>query len=152
MYFFSLKKLKADLIEKPLTARVSLPYLIGTELAYAVAVEIGTIPPEASYVTSYNLWNVADSVISILATVLGILWLYHKNKGNFGSYFLQRFLAIGWVVGIWTILASLVPIIIIYAGTETTEKWTTGFLVIMFTTMYWFAGKQIAEVADKAKY
>ena len=69
MYFFSLKKLKADLIEKPLTERVSLPYLIGTELAYAVAVEIGTIPPEASYATSYNLWNVADSVISILATV-----------------------------------------------------------------------------------
>ena len=152
MYFFSLKKLKADLIEKPLTERGSLPYLIGTELAYAVAVEIGTIPSEASYATSYNLWNVADSVISILATVLGILWLYHKNKSNSGSYFLQRFLAIGWVVGIWTILASLVPIIIIYAGTETTEKWTTGFLVIMFTAMYWFAGKQIAEVADKAKY
>jgi hypothetical protein len=155
MYFWDIKKLKADLIEKPLTEKQTLPYLIALLFLAGLS----------AYVPQPDVYSWLDGLgvaITLGTTFFGIFWLFRKNHGDAGSHFVQRYLAIGWVALIRFFVFSI-PFfialgIITYAldlNTENinTTKWYDTLILIVLTIGYiWYFGKHLAEVAEKATY
>lgn len=162
MYFISLNKLKNELVEKPFSESQTLPYLIGWGLISTLAVEVVSLmlffPEESSSNTPYNIWDFLTTVLYIAAAVTGPIWLYRKNKGNQGQHFTQRFLAIGWVTSTQFVIASLVAIILFFLVSnlnnlsEGSTQFTFLFETAALSLYYWYTGKHIAEVAEKATY
>lgn len=159
MYFWNINKLKAQLIERPLTEKELLPYLIATLLMF-------TLIPYLPDTLHFNAWDYLEMAIACLAVIIGTLWLYAKNLGsnidNKGSHFLQRYIALGWVVLV-RFIVFVIPVIILMAFLASnfalfnTESDATGWIDVMLITMievllYWYFGKHIADVAHNAKY
>jgi hypothetical protein len=100
MYFWRIEKLKKEMDARPLTDREALPYLVVFVALSAVA---SYFPQEAQ-----NVWDRLEAVLSLLLSTFGTIYIYYRNGGANGQHFLQRYLAIGWVVTI-----RLVPILIL---------------------------------------
>lgn len=153
MYFWNIKKLKADLIERPMTDKETLPYLIATSLLYLASQFV----PKSAH---FNALDYLELAISVLSIVVGTLWLYQQNKADAGQHFIQRYLALGWVVFIrvavvmFPIMAAMMTILSLagLANLDTNVKsWHDIILIIIFTLInYWYLGKQMSEVAEKA--
>jgi hypothetical protein len=171
MYFWNIKKLKAQLIERPLTERETLPYVIAVSLMYFFALEVLTYSYTAisSDPVPYSVWDYISAVFTVATTVLGTVWIFKKNKVSNENYFLQRFTALGWVVLIRVTAFLIFAIALIFialllpsiAGVFHWESYgsilesSTTFLVInvlFYLFYYWYFGKHIAEVAQKATY
>jgi hypothetical protein len=155
MYFWNIKKLKAQLIEKPLTEKQTLPYLIALILLYDMSMYL----PQPDV---YSWLDGLEVAISLGTTFFGIIWLFRKNHGDAGSHFVQRYLALGWVVLIRFFVFSI-PFFITVGiltytldlNTENTNitKWYDTLILIILTIGYiWYFGKHLAEVAEKASY
>lgn len=163
MYFFSLRKLKKELQEAPLTEKQTLPYLIAWLVSYALSIQI------TSWVTSffggiaetrYNLWDYLGSAFAIISIIIGTLWLFHKNHGDKGYYFIQRYLAIGWVASVrYMIFGSLLYVLIFlflaqygYNFDDSTGFNGFAFCLVLEVLYFWYLGKHIADVAGTATY
>ena len=155
MYFWNIEKLKTQLIEKPLSDKEVLPYLI---ITMALLVAERYLPQSAEF----NLWDYLLLAFEVISVVAGTYWLYLKNKANAGSHFLQRYFAIGWVAAI-RILVWTIPMITIFivASFMMEMEWLSSdssgpidsILLIAFELIiYWYIGKHIANVAEQAKY
>ncbi|MDO8530289.1 MAG: hypothetical protein Q7S10_02700 [bacterium] len=146
MYFWKIEKLKNDLIEHPLSESEAFKYLFANVILYS----LGAIPSAES-----NVWDVYSAIAAIAITIFGIIYAYKCNMGASGKNFLQKYLAIGWVVGVrWLALIALPVLIIyftaigIYSGIP--EKTTPLDIVIMsilVISYFWLLGKNIKEVA-----
>lgn len=90
MYFWRIEKLKIEMASRPLTERVTLPYVVISAMLVAA---IGYVP-----FATFNLWDGLGAAWSIALAALGTLYIYRQNGGAEGRHFLQRYLAIGWVV------------------------------------------------------
>jgi hypothetical protein len=164
MYFFALKKLKANLIEKPLTERQALPYLIATIAIYTLLIELiytlSFLPTTEADSASYNVWHFIDSTISFISTLLGAIWVYKCNRADTGRYFLQRYLSVGWVTAMWFFVIMMLVCVLVVTmttiATEPTSNSTSAGLTLIYLALmvgyYWYFGKQVAEVAQKATY
>ncbi len=149
MYFWRIEALKADLAALPLTDRQVLPYLV----LYSVLIAaVGIIPFGPS-----NNWDMIGGGWSVLLAIVGTIYVYRKNGGEHGLHLLQRYLAIGWVVGIrWA--AALLLITVAYFGvlevvSEVSEDTTwLDFLVLAIAegVLYWRIGHHIGDVARVA--
>ena len=155
MYFWNIKKLKALLIERPLTEKELLPYLIATLLMF-------TLVPYLPDTFDLNGWDYLEMAIASLAVIVGTVWLYHKNLSDAGTHFLQRYIALGWVVLI-RFVAFAIPIFIAmvllaeYVGLYNVESDATNWFDVVIIGMielllYWYFAKHIADVANNAKY
>src|SRR5687767_5292916 len=102
MYFWRIEKLKDAMAAGPLTDREVLPYFI----AFAILTALGTsLPGEAEF----NHWETVGAVWSVLLAGFGSYFIYSQNGGARGQYLLQRYFALGWVVGVrW--VAAAIPI------------------------------------------
>lgn len=159
MYFWNIKKLKAQLTERPLIEKEVLPYLIATLLLF-------TLIPYMPDTLNFNIWDYLEMAIASLAVVIGTVWLYGKNLGNNkdnnGSHFLQRYIALGWVVFVrFVVFAIPVFIAIVFLashfGIYNLESDATSWIDVLLITiiellLYWYFGKHIADVARNAKY
>jgi hypothetical protein len=160
MYFFALKKLKSNLIEKPFTERQALSYLIANVALYTLVIEIlvtaSSFSTTVTDIPPYGIWNFIDSTASIISVFVGIAWIYKCNKSDAGQYFLQRYLSIGWVTSLWflivMILVSLLTLAIADESNNNADPSLTVIYLALLIGYYWFFGKQIAEVAEKATY
>jgi hypothetical protein len=155
MYFWNIEKLKTQLIEKPLTDKETLPYLIAT---ITLLIAVRYLPQ----VAQFNNWDYALLILELACVIVGSYWLYLKNKGDAGSHFLQRYFALGWVVAIRVIVFSI-PIVVVIVGIitymnlgeafgETTNYLDFLFMLILELVIYWYNGKHLADLAAKAKY
>jgi len=155
MYFWNIEKLKAQIIERPLTDKETLPYLI---LTLALLTAIKYLPQHAEF----NLWDYVLLFVEVTSIIAGTYWLFLKNKAEAGSHFLQRFFAIGWVASIRVIVFAI-PVMILLAVILifTNANWLFAeastfadslFYIVLALVIYWYNGKQIADVAEKAKY
>lgn len=107
MYFWNIKKLKALLIERPLTEKEVLPYLIATMLLLTLVQYF----PNSEQL---NVWNYLDIAVASAAIMVGTFWLYGKNLSKKSSHFLQRYFALGWVVMMRFIIFAI-PVVILMA-------------------------------------
>jgi len=105
MYLWNIEKLKSKLTASPLTEREVLPYFLVFLGLYGL---VPLIPIEGM-----NFWDYVGGAWSLVLTLLGSIYLYFKNGGSSGHYFLQRYFAVGWVVAVrWA--AIFIPIFITY--------------------------------------
>ena len=147
MYFWRIEALKADLAAQPLTDKQVLPYLV---LYSALIAAVGIIPFGAQ-----NNWDMIGSGWSVLLAIVGTIHIYRKNGGEQGLHLLQRYLAIGWVVGIrWA--AALLAITVAYFGilevvSEVAENTTWSDFILLAAAeaiLYWRIGHHVGEVAS----
>lgn len=103
MYFWKIKRLKAEMAARPLSERAVLPYLVISMALFSAA---SFVPVDYN-----NLWEVIGGVWSVVLAIFGTIYIYRKNGGASGEHFLQRYFAIGWVVSVrWFVIFIIVSL------------------------------------------
>lgn len=150
MYFWRIEKLKQEMAARPLTERQALPYLVVYCALYSAA---GFVSPELE-----NHWDFAGAIWSLLIVILGTIHIYHQNGGNEGHHFLQRYFAIGWVVGlrwlaIWVVYLVAFYVLLGYFGPEVEgSQWYDFLGIALFETLiYWRIGCHVRDLAMRTK-
>lgn len=155
MYFWHIKKLKLDLIERPMTDKEALPYFIAILLIITVA----AYSPQPIH---YNVYDYLEICIVIIANTFGTYWLYLKNNGVSGSDFLPRYFALGWVTLIRTTVFCMPVVLLVFIiasalhfftlDSSTTNWHDIAAIILLEIFYFWYFGKHLAEVAKKATY
>jgi len=105
MYFVRYQPLKERLRESSVSDSEALPYLIAdvalTALLFALPQSDG-----------YNFWDGVSGCLSVATAVGGVLYAYKKNGGRDGYDFIQKYVVLGWVVGV-RFLIAFVPIALV---------------------------------------
>lgn len=159
MYFWKINKLKSELKENSLSESESFKYLFATTLLYS----LGMTP----YIDS-TVWDVYAALVGSIITIIGLFYVYKCNGGAKGKNFLQRYLALNWVVGLrWTVLVAM-PITIVFMiliGALATflevpipDDWTLVsddvslysivFFSLLYPSYFWLLGKHIKSLGD----
>ena len=89
MYFIQYHPLKEKLRNRSLSDREALPYFIVfiiLPLALALEHEEG------------NDWDFVLSILNIVCTILGTIYVYLCNGGREGFNFIQKYVVLGWIV------------------------------------------------------
>lgn len=97
MYFFRYHSLKEKLKSRTLTDREALPYLV---LFSGIASAVYLIPP----VEELNVWDWIGGGMSVVLAIAGVIYTYAQNGGKQGQDLIQKFVVIGWVVGVRCVL------------------------------------------------
>ena len=148
MYFWQLGRLKRKMVARPLSEREILPYLL---VYLPLTTAIAFIPE-----FSANVWDALSALSSTILTLVGTFYIYRQNGGANGQYFLQRYLAIGWVVTLRWLLIFIVTIVILtilleLAGISTFSEETTWYEFLYGTTLeviiYQRIGHHVRDVA-----
>jgi len=149
MYFWRIEQLKDQLIARPLSDREALPYLL---VFVGLTAAIGFIPTEG-----LNVWDHVGTGLSVILTVLGTLWVYRQNGGADGHFFLQRYLAVGWVIGIrWVVglVAFFFPLYFVLSllsiESDVTTWYETTILAAAELLLYWRIGSHVEYIASRA--
>ena len=106
MYFVFYHPLKHKLRTNSLSDREALPYLIIAAFLFSLA----------SYSSGESLLNAHDFVsmcLSVIIVIGGTYYVYVQNGGREGFNLIQKYLVLGWVVGIRICLVSI-PGLIVY--------------------------------------
>jgi hypothetical protein len=150
MYFWRIEKLKAQMAARPLSEREALPYLV---VFIGLSAAVGYIPQTMS-----NVWDGLRAAWSVALAVVATIYIYRQNGGADGQHFLQRYFAIGWVVGIrWLVVLVLATIAFIATltalGLET--KHTTWYDFMFFAigevVVYWRIGHHVRDLANRTR-
>jgi hypothetical protein len=148
MYFWRIEDLKKQMATRPLSEREVLPYLV---VFSATMSAIWLIPADPR-----NLWDYLSMGFSVLLSIVGTIWLYRRNGGASGQHFLQRYFAIGWVVGIrWVVVFILVGIpfygfvTAFGPGLEVTTWYESAFFAVAELALYWRFGVHIGDIAAR---
>ncbi|MBN8248945.1 MAG: hypothetical protein J0L84_16070 [Verrucomicrobia bacterium] len=147
MYFWRVEGLKTDLATRPMSDREALPYLIAF-VALSGAAAGG--PPQETY----SIWDWLQVGWSVALALFGTVYIYRRNGGERGQQFLQRYLALGWVVSIrWVVF--LIPIIMLYAMVVWMgDTWQTTapdalFFAAIEVVLYWRIGWHTHDLARR---
>ena len=150
MYFLRIKRLKNSLIENPLSEKTAFYYFLLYVFLNSLLISID--------IEDKNIWDIFDSFFMVIGTVLGTIFLFLKNNGAKGSYFLQRYFSIGWVISIRFTLMCYIPFIIVlisfrslYGDISEGSTWYQSILfVAIYILYYWRFGIHISQVAQNA--
>lgn len=150
MYFWRIEKLKAQMAARPLSEREALPYLV---VFVGLSAAVGYIPPTMS-----NVWDGLGAAWSVALAVVATIYIYCQNGGADGQHFLQRYFAIGWVVGIrWLVVIVLTTIAFIATltalglKTEHTTWYNFMFFAIAEAVVYWRIGHHVRDLANRTR-
>jgi len=149
MYFWRIEKLKTQMAARPLTDREALPYLV----VYVTLSAIVCCFPLAIS----NVWDALGGAWTAILAVIGTIYIYRQNGGADGQHFLQRYLAIGWVVTLrWlvVIVVCAIPIIVVVEVVGATMDATTWyeffFIGIAETIIYWRIGHHVRDLSQRS--
>ncbi len=142
MYFWRIEELKSKLRAAPLSERELLPYF----LIFLLASEFASLIPSPP---TTNFWDYANVLYGATLTFLGTLYVYRLNSGNDGNYFLQRYLALGWVITI-RVLAVASPIYLVFCiffgCPEESNGFAFSYLALVELILYQRMGKHIRDI------
>jgi hypothetical protein len=149
MYFWRIENLKAQLASRPLSDREVLPYFAIFLGVTSAAWFMPLVEP--------NLWDHLLTAVGVLLAVPGTVWIYRRNGGAVGQHFLQRYLAVGWVVGIRWLVVVLPSLMLYFAVLDLLDVEavaTTWHDFILFSIalllLYWRIGHHIADIAARS--
>jgi hypothetical protein len=150
MYFWRIENLKDRLATRPFSERETLPYLV---VFVVLCTAVACIPQPIK-----NIWDVLEATWSILLAAAGTIYIYRKNGVAGGQNFLQRYLAVSWVVTIRWVVIFAVAAIAFYATleamglpTETTHWYDFLFVAVAEVVVYWRIGFHIGDLAERTK-
>lgn len=99
-------------------------------------------------------WETAEAVSFALIAGLGTVYVYWRNGGAHGHHFLQRYLAISWVVALRWFVWSTPPLLIVssvsqMSGVEpgTRKVYDTVLLIAVYAATYWRIASHVRDVA-----
>jgi len=151
MYFWKIDNLKKDLAKNTVSEKEQFKYLLATTILYSLFI----IP-----FMENNIWDIYSAIVSGIIAIFGTYYIYRINGGSNGKYILQRFLSLGWVIGIRWLVLIMLPIMIIYfIGLEIFStgipEYTTVYDLVLINLIYliYFCllGKHIKEVSVKSE-
>ncbi len=149
MYSWRIEKLKTQMATRPLSEREALPYLV---MFVAVSSAAAYLPQ-----TAYNLWVGFGAVWSVLLATLGTIYIYHQNGGAGGQHFFQRYFAVGWVVFVRLLVASIFVAVAFYStlaavGADRKSRHWYDFLffAVVEAVGYWRIGHHVRDIAQRA--
>ncbi len=148
MYFWKINELKEDLIKAPLSESESFKYLIAT----AIASGLVTIP-----FFENNFWDIYSAIVTVIISIVGVIYIYKCNNGRDGAHFLQRYFSLSWVVGIrWIVLLALPAMIVYFIALgiysevpSSTTLLDLLFLNLLYLSFFWLFGKHVKDVANR---
>jgi hypothetical protein len=147
MRFWRIEQLKAEMRAKPLSDRESLPYLLFYVALAAVASGLSDANP--------NLLDAMGTFLSVVITIAGTITIYRQNGGIHGQFFLQRYFAIGFVVGVRCFVALGAGMFAMTAFLDSlgrlsdeTTLYEFLFLVVAEVTFYWRLARHVRDLAD----
>jgi hypothetical protein len=103
MYWWRIDDLRAELIAGTMTERTRFYYVMADAVLTTLVTESGT--------GWHDAWDAVLSVIAIVSTIVGTGWVFRLNGGGRGRNFVERYLALGFVVMI-RVLAAAIPIMV----------------------------------------
>lgn len=151
MYFWQLKRLKHNMAARPLSEREVLPYLL---VYITTSTAIFYIPEPFT-----NVWDALSAIFSTMLGLVGSFYIYMQNGGANGEYFLQRYLAIGWVVTFrWLLIFSVTTVILLILlelaslipFSEETTWYDFLYLTICEAIVYQRIGHHVRDVAQRS--
>ena len=150
MYFWNIKKLKAEFIQGEIQEKDLLKYLI----AYTTLLSLSMIPLS----NTTNQFDIFSAVLTIPISILGLLYVYTCNGGDTGNNFLGKYFAIGWVITIRILTIVIITGILygIFAGifklnlSEETTLWETLIIVVVEIFYYWRVAVHIGDIANQS--
>lgn len=149
MYFIRYSPLKERLKNRSIADREALPYFILFCVLEAIAIAL----PRSEY---KNRWDYISTVVTLLITFWGVVYVYQRNGGRNGYDLIHKFVVLGWVVAV-RFLISVVPIFIaVFALVwhyDFVAEETTFFNVVLFSVLevifYQRIGRHIADTNSK---
>jgi len=150
MYFWRIEKLKTSMAAAPLTEREVLPYLVASIIAIYIALGLTQHTPITSF------WDDISSFCEMLFAVIGTIYIYRKNNGKNGQHFLQRYIAINWVVSVRMFVGALITYYIlqeilsaVYVNEENSALIDFIYFFIINVILYWRIGHHVHDLAQK---
>jgi len=154
MEFFRLERLNATLVRGPLPALDTAKYLAAQGALWSLIV----IPSPADAPADWPFLGYPA------LSLLGVYYCYRRHGGASGERFAERYLAIGWVVGLRVAATSILLCMLGLAGfiaargfdgswldgpavTHVLDVGTLGVIAIM----YWRMGVQLAAVHQASR-
>ena len=107
MYLIRYEPLKTRLRRREVGDREALPYLV---MFFVLEVIVTSLP----IVTDPNRWDILGSILTLAATVWGVLYGYRCNGKETGYDLIQKYVVLGWVVGIRFLLVVLPLSAVVY--------------------------------------
>jgi len=150
VYFWNIKKLKADLISNEVSQRDIMYYLLASTILTVGVIESMRFLPQESV----NMWDYIDAMSRILITVIGVIWVYRSNGGNLGVRFAERYLAIAWV----TLIRFMVLLVLVFFAmalitfdeqdSGATKWWHVLIVQAWYLGYFWRVVKHTNDVAN----
>ena len=99
----------------------------------------------------WTRWDFLEALADIAITVLGIHYLKSNNGNTFGNDFLNKYFALGWVVGVRVSLFAIPAWVVIYAtlsimgGHRLPEALGTIFSITISLLFYRWLGAEFVR-------
>jgi len=150
IYFWKINGLKSDLMNKGLSGRQALIYLLCILI-------IQIISWAFTYVTAetHNLWDHIDAAAFIIFLAVGTVYCCYANGGRKGKDFVFRYLSLAWVFGVRYSIMVLLPLglalyMTLQMVTELPDKtqwYDVLFISVIRIPFYFFLAGHIRDVA-----
>ncbi len=149
MYFIQYDPLKERLRNRSIDDRAALPYFLLFCVLEALAISI----PGVAY---KNKWDYISTLLTLLVTIWGVIFVYRRNGGRKGYDLIQKFVVLGWVVAVRFLIGAIPIGLAAYFFAwhfDLTGDENTLFDALFFTILeiiyYQRLGKHIADTNAK---
>ena len=148
MYLWKIERLKKDLVEGSLPQTEQFKYL----LAYSMLFALTAVP-----LVSYNNYDTAHGVATVMLTPFGMYFIYYSNGGGKGDRLLERYISLGWVMFIRLLAIFLFPAMmalailsqLLHIESEGTDMPSVVLMVLIQIIYYYLLGRHVREVAGQ---
>jgi len=103
-----------------------------------------------------NKWKIIEAIINVIISIVGLIYVYHRNGGSSGYDIIHKYVVLGWVVVIrYFIVIILIGIIFYliagYFGKSSNETTLLDivFIAVASAIYYERLGRHIADTNIK---
>lgn len=147
MYYFNIQKLKEDFRSDDVSEADGFKYFFLQVIIIALIIHVQAIlGPSSQDLLSRRL----DSFLKLLS-LGGILHVYRCNGGAMGTQFVQRFIALHWVLVFRFLIPFMLVLLVLGKVKEAIPiaYWADPAIsFIMLVMLYWRLGVHCREIAE----
>jgi hypothetical protein len=150
--FWSTRYVKRKLIERSLSEQVTFAYFLAIMAFDWLQFSVIAATPNPRIET----WSAANTWITFAMTILGLVYLFGRNRGRRGVQFMSRFFALSVTVG-WKYLAILYPLSWLVEacfggyGPAVVGWLSTTCVAIVNACMFWRIGRHLHAIAHASE-
>jgi hypothetical protein len=154
MYFWNTAALAKKLRLRSLSQSEKMKYFVASSACYVLFFEINGYLNE-----SPDFWPILRSAVTVMTTIIGIIFCYRANSEGDGQEFIDRFICLSWPIAIKVVVGmSLAYIAYLGGGTaiwgdrferfnESTTYVDMAFSLFFEVVFYWRVAYHLRWVA-----